>query len=294
MKTRSNEFSPEKLVKLSEKLLLNTIMLEKTRWAAEKRPHPDLLDLLPRIAGLTGFRRIEVWQYHISGKSVSEMEKLRGAAEKLGLSFAVVGAYPIINRAGKEKEEQLQRLRHTLECAHQLGADLVKFFAGGVSTRDASETDWLASVQFLQEVLDDAAGMNLAMTVEAHANTLGDCVPSLRRLLESVQRPHLKICFQPFQFDSLDETLRDFNLLKADITHIHLQNRKGSEMSLLAEGQLDYRAYLTHVRESGFQGYLCLEFTKDIIQRGEFDRDRVLKNAEIDRQFIAEVWNASE
>ncbi|MBI2194672.1 MAG: sugar phosphate isomerase/epimerase [Planctomycetes bacterium] len=272
------------------RLLINTIMLEKTRWAAEKRADPDLLDLLPRIAACSGYRQVEVWQYHVSSKSLGDVAKIREAGCRLGLAFPIVGAYPLINRVGAEKQEQFDRLRHVLDCAHALGSQVVKFFAAGVASARAAEDDWLRAGEFIREALDAAASRGLLMTVEAHGQTLGDSVPSLKRLLDVARRTNLKICFQPFDFDSLEQTLSDYDALRPDVLHVHLQNRKGKEMSLLSEGDLDYRAFLAHVQQSAFDDYLCVEFTRDIIQAGVFDVDRVLANAEKDRLFVEKVW----
>lgn len=271
------------------RLLINTIMLEKTRWS-DRKIEPDLVDLVPRIAGETGYREVEIWQYHISDKKLNEVEAVKAAGDENGLRFPIIGAYPQLNLTGSEREEQMGLLKHLLDCADLLGAEVLKVFGGRVNTADATEEDWSLSVAFLQEVLDDADGRGITMPVESHGGTLGDCVEGMQRLMSEVDRPNLKICYQPYEFESTDKVLADFDMLQSDVIHLHLQNRTENEMSLLEEGQVDYAAYLKHVQASGFDDFLCVEFTKDIHQEGEFDIGLVLGNAEIDRVFVEKVW----
>ena len=74
------------------RLLINTIMLEKTRWS-DRKIEPDLVDLVPRIAGETGYREVEIWQYHISDKKLNEVEAVKAAGDENGLRFPIIGAW---------------------------------------------------------------------------------------------------------------------------------------------------------------------------------------------------------
>lgn len=274
-------------------VLINTIMLEENRWGADKTPDPDLTALLPMIADRTGYRNVEVWQYHVSGKSLDQAREVKEIAERHGLSLAIVGAYPKINLVGAERVEESRLLKHVIDCAHLFGGEIVKFFASGSNSQDATEDDWRAAVEFLREHLDYADERGITMAAEAHGNTFGDTVDGMKRLLADTDRPNLKVCYQPYGFASTEQAIADFDALREDVVHLHLQNRSGKEMSLLSDGDMDYQEYLRHVRESGFDGWLGVEFTKDIHQEGTFDIGRVLDNAELDRQFILEVWGAA-
>jgi len=271
-------------------ILINTITLEKNRWGEDKAPDPDLTALLPMIADRTGYRNVEVWQYHVSGKSGDEAQEAKEVADAQGLSLDIVGAYPKINLEGPEREEESRLLKHVIDCAHLFGGEIVKFFASGSNSQDAMEDDWQAAVGFLREHLDYADDRGIAMAAEAHGNTFGDTVEGMKRLLADTDRPNLKVCYQPYGFASTGQAIADYDALREHVVHLHLQNRSGQEMSLLSDGDMDYREYLTHVRESGFDGWLGVEFTKDIHQEGAFDIGRVLDNAELDRQFILDVW----
>ena len=273
-------------------LLINTVMLEKTRWDAEKTADPDIVDLLPMIAEQTGYKGVEVWQYHLCHKALAEMADVKAAAERADLALPIVGAYPLLNREGEERSEQMTLLKHMIDCAAALGSQAIKIFSGGVKYVDAQESDWEAARGFLDEALAYASDRNLTVTVETHGNTFGDCVDGMKRLLGLTDHPNLKVCYQPYNWDALGPVLADYDALADDVVHLHLQNRTSAGQSLLDEGDLDFTAILNHARNRGFDGFLCVEFTKDIIQEGPFDVGLILSNAEHDRQFVEGVWGS--
>ena len=88
-----------------------------------------------------------------------------------------------------------------------------------------------------------------------------------------------------------------YDALRPHIQHVHLQNRLRNDgsVTLLEEGDwLDYRRLLPHIRDSGFDGPLCLEFTADMVtpDTPNADPNRVLENAARDRDFTLEVWSS--
>ena len=72
------------------------------------------------------------------------------------------------------------------------------------------------------------------------------------------------------------------------VWHLHYQGRKGREICLLEDADLDYAQYTRFIAESGFKGYLCIEFVKDcVVACSELlDVTKVLTNAERDREFV--------
>ena len=75
------------------RILLNSIALEPNRWTTEKIPFYRLEELLEPIAQ-SGFRGIEVWQYHVSSLNEDAITDLTMQADDLGIDFPVLGIYP--------------------------------------------------------------------------------------------------------------------------------------------------------------------------------------------------------
>ena len=85
-----------------------------------------------------------------------------------------------------------------------------------------------------------------------------------------------------------------FDRLFDRVRHLHLQNRSAAgDFCLLEEGiWIDYRRFLSHVRDAAFDGIACLEFTAGIAPPGgvTLDPEEVLANARRDCDFVLEVW----
>ena len=136
------------------------------------------------------------------------------------------------------------------------------------------------------------------LTLETHANTLCDTEESTLQLLDELSPcENVGLCFQPYTEGDTDAAIRMYDALRPHIRHVHLQNRLRADgsVTLLEEGDwLDYRRLLPHIRDSGFDGPLCLEFTADMAtpETANADPSRVLENAARDRDFTLEVWSS--
>lgn len=268
-------------------LLLNTIALDPNRWTAEKVAYFDLVDLLPAIAE-AGFDALEVWQYHLSRLTDEQVAKLSERARSLGVTFPVVGLYPALHLEGEERDREWKAMETMIARSAALGARVVKMFAGRLGSEEADDAAFARSVAFAQRMAEAAEAHEMVLTAETHPDTLCDTVPATHRFLDAVAAPNLRVCFQPFDFTSTEQTLADYRALRSPIVHVHLQGRRDDRISLLEEADLDYHAILGALATDGFDGVLCIEFVKGgIVERPEaMDVGEVLANARRDRAFV--------
>lgn len=268
-------------------LLLNTIALDPNRWTPEKVAYFDLVDLLPAIAE-AGFDALEVWQYHLSRLSEEEVAALGERARSLGIAFPVVGLYPALHLDGDEREREGRAMEALIARSGALGAGVVKMFAGRLGSDGVDDEAFKRSVAFAREMAEEAEARGMVLTAETHPDTLCDSVRATRRFLDAVAAPNLRVCFQPFDFTSTEQTLADYWALREHVVHVHLQGRRDDQISLLEEADLDYRTILRALAEDGFDGVLCIEFVKGgIVERPEaMDLREVLANARRDRAFV--------
>jgi sugar phosphate isomerase/epimerase len=112
-------------------------------------------------------------------------------------------------------------------------------------------------------------------------------VKSTLRTLELLDSDRFGVCFQPYDA-SLPGATGAFTALRDKIWHLHFQGRKGTDICLLEEADLDYAAYTQFISSMGFDGYLCIEFVKDCVVPSPelIDLDLVMANAEKDRAFV--------
>ena len=271
------------------KVLLNSIALEPNRWTKEKVPYFRLHDLLDEVAG-AGFDAIEVWQNHVATLDEIEVCRLAREARQLGVTFPVIGMYPLFHLTGAERAGELARFERMFGSARALGTGVIKVFAGRISSADITAEQWDASVGFAREVLE-GAGEELLFTVETHGNTLADSCECALRFVQAVGSPRLKVCWQPYDFTDTEKAIQDFDRLSEHVIHLHVQGRSGGEMALLEESDIDYSLLLEHVFASGFDGLVSIEFARGCVVESpeELDVHEVLANAARDRRFIRSV-----
>lgn len=275
-------------------LLLNTIMLEPNRWTAGHALTRPLVDLLDPMAA-AGFRDLEVWGYHLDRLSEGGVEQLAAGLEARGMRTVGVGAYPAFHLEGAEDEEERRSLEQLVGAAVRLGASVFKIFPGRVASAEAGDAVWRRSVEGMRRLAGRTAEAGMLLTLETHGGTLCDTLDGTRRLLDQLPEDGVGICFQPYVEHDTAAAMAAFDALGPRVRHVHLQNRKDGAAALLEEGDwTDYRRFLPHLRRSGFDGPMCLEFTAGITPApGEaFDLAGVLANAARDRAFVEELRRA--
>jgi sugar phosphate isomerase/epimerase len=268
-------------------IILNSIALDPNRWTPSKMPHFRLVDLLPPMAE-HGFRAIELWQYHVDGLTAEHLSEIRSSMGSLDMTAPVLGIYPSIHFEGEERRREIDHIYRLMDTAHFLGADTVKLFVGSVASGKLDDSGKTRSVAFLREITDIAKEFGIRLTGETHANTLFDTVQSTLQTLEQLDPSRFGVCFQPYDA-SLAGATGAFTALQDRIWHLHYQGRKSGEICLLEDADLYYASYTDFVRDSGFVGYLCIEFVKDCVVASPelLDVALVLSNAVKDREFIA-------
>lgn len=267
--------------------LLNTIALDPNRWTPTKTPYCTLTDLLPAVAE-AGFRRLELWHYHLSTLDAAAADELERALQAEEIQVDVLGLYPKLHLTGTAREAEAAELQRLIRLADRLGVGLVKCFAGALGT-DAVDADTFdRSVAFLQMLAEVAGAHGLLLALETHPDTLADSVAACRRLLAAVDRSNVRLCFQPFDFADTDQAIADYEALHAHVAHVHLQGRRGDRMSLLEAADLDYRLLFERFAAHGFSGPLSLEFVEGCVVEdpAAFDLGAVLQTAQRDRAYV--------
>jgi sugar phosphate isomerase/epimerase len=272
------------------RILLNSIALDPNRWTDEKVPFYQLDELLEPVAN-SGFRGVEVWQHHVTSLDDAALTELRTKADDLGLDFPVLGIYPNLHLGASDGEEALADSLRLLDVAATLGANTVKLFVGSKASYDLTEMEEANTVASLETLAEAAEDRDLLLAGETHANTLFDSVETVKMSLQEIDRDDLEVCFQPFDSKNTEQAIADYTALADHVIHVHLQGRKDDQMSLLEEADIDYERFLETLEINGFAGYLSIEFVKDCVvdHPEDFDLDRVLANATIDREFVEKV-----
>lgn len=275
-------------------LLLNTIMLEPNRWTPDHILSQPLVDLLDPIDE-AGFKELELWGFHVDTIDDGAVAALAEGIAARSMRALGVGAYPSFHLSGSEDAAQIAQLERVVSVSATLGAELFKIFPGRVASSKADEAIWARTIERLRALADRLGEEGMTLTFETHGGTLCDDLAGTLRLLESLAGyDNVGICFQPYTEHDTDEAIATFDALSDRVLHLHVQNRGDDRvMTLLEEGDwTDYRRFLPHVQAAGFDGSLCIEFTRAIVPAaGEaFNLSQVLANARLDRRFIEGLW----
>lgn len=270
------------------RLLFNTIALDPHRWTAGKVAFFNLEDLLPRLAAY-GFRRLEVWPYHLVRRTGAERAALHRQAADLGVTMPVVGLYAVLHRGGPDGRADHAAALRVLDAAAEAGAGLVKLFVGNRASSALSEAERARTLAALRALAEAARARGLRLAGETHADTLFDTPAAVHRAQRALGADALAICFQPFSFTDTASAVADFAALAPQVALVHLQGRRDDAIVPLAEAEIDYDALVAAFAAHGFGGDLSLEFVHGgiVARAADLDVEAVLRQATRDRAFVA-------
>lgn len=158
--------------------------------------------------------------------------------------------------------ERLERLRWALDRTRALGLTDLTLHAGFLP-----EPGDPARKSFL-DTLGQAAALAAAQGVTLAFETGQETADLLRRTLDDLQCPNLKVNFDPANMLLYDkgDPLRAVEILAPDIRSVHVKDAKrpqspgvwGEEVPL-GEGEVNIRAFVQALKKIGYRGPLCIE-----------------------------------
>jgi 3-dehydroshikimate dehydratase len=270
-------------------ILLNTIALEPNRWAAERRPHRPVVEIAT-LAREAGFEALELWQYHATVPTETEVRTLAEEAGRLAFEIPVLGAYPVFTATGEDERVQAELRETILARAQILGCDFVKFFLGRTASEKIDAEGLARTVERLARWREQARAAGIRFCAELHGGTLCDTPEAAENFLADHPELELEVCYQPFDFSDTEVALELADRFAGKVALVHLQGKRGSDYCPLAEAEIDYRRLLPRLREQNPRARFSLEFVEGCIQpEGAFEITPVLDAARRDADFVRDV-----
>lgn len=241
-----------------------------------------LEDFLVKAAEL-GYRGVMLMakRPHLSVLDYGREEclRLREKMDALGLRCAVVAGYTNFS-AGAERpdvplaEIQLGHVEALCRRAADLGAPVVRIF----TAYEHADFPQHRLVDILREAADRAARYDVIVGVQNHHDCASHYL-SLRDLLEAVNHPHCKACFDAWtpalQGDNLEAAARTMAPYTVHTTAADYQMRprfryQAAQVNFepltpaafavpMGEGFINYRAFFAGLREGGYRGPVAYE-----------------------------------
>jgi 3-dehydroshikimate dehydratase len=218
-------------------------------------------DLLPRIAR-AGFPAVEIFGMQIDGKSDTELQVIKAAADRAHVKILVLSPYFSFPRTQELYQESMARAEKFVHYCHVLDAPKIRTFIDvgpkGLGSAAATPEQWQQGVAGLKAIT--ALDRSINFVVETHEKTLADTAASSLRIMQDVAAPNLKILFQPDTFIK-EGILEAYDTLRPYIDHLHLCNLNAqNHSSWIEEGVIDYPAFFRHLKETNYQGSASLEY----------------------------------
>jgi sugar phosphate isomerase/epimerase len=218
----------------------------------------DQVRFLVRCAEELQVAGVELQDIHFPQTRPAYLQLLRRTAESLGLVIAGVGVHNDFGRADETFcQSEKTKVKQWIEVAEQLGAPLVRVFAGypegGPVQRGAR---WPAMIDALREVAAFAGHAGLRLGLENHNH--GAFTPTAAeflRVLREVQSPSLVPLLDTGNYvdgwPSLEQTL---NLA----AHVHAKFWKVAPDG--SDETLDYPRIVSGLRAAGYGGWVSFEY----------------------------------
>jgi sugar phosphate isomerase/epimerase len=209
-----------------------------------------------RLCQETNLQGIE-WggDVHVPHGDVKAARQVRRWCEDAGLQIAAYGSY---YRTGHE-ETPFQKV---LETAQELGAPLIRVWAGKIDAQDADEKYFWNVVNQSQQMGNLAKAMNIKLAYEFHGKTLNNSAAASKVLFDAIDHPAWQTLWQPLSIETIpqEESLQSVLPRLANLHVYHWEN--SNNRFPLADGFAEWQKYFS-IADNNIPRWALLEFVKD-------------------------------
>lgn len=188
---------------------------------------------------------------HAPWDDPERLRKIAGMQQKAGIQCVSYGTY---FRLG---ETPLSELEHYIRAAQILHTDILRLWCGTKSGKTMTETERLALLSLCRQAAAMAEENGVTLCMECHKKTFTENPEDAVWLMKSVNSPHFRMYWQPFQWQNAQENVENAKKIAPYARHIHVFNWKGDQKLPLGEAVTQWRDYL---REFTLPRTLLLEF----------------------------------
>lgn len=237
----------------------------------------------------------------LSKLDAAERRRIRALLDQYALELpAIAGHANLLAQDADEHAANLARLKATVDlCLDLAGPDGVPAMnttAGGRKDQRAWPSTRQALVDRLGDLVAYADGRGVTVAIEPHVSTLLDTPDKAVWLLDQIDSPRLKLCFDHSHFDvqegiPIEESVR---LLAPHSIFTHVKEQQGiypdHRFMIPGEGTYDYEKYLTLMAAAGYTGHIAIEVSFFVQDRPDYDP---FAAAELSYHRLAQAFLAS-
>jgi sugar phosphate isomerase/epimerase len=195
-------------------------------------------DILEAVRS-TGLSCIE-WgsDIHAPCHNVGQLMEIAAMQKEYGISCSSYGTY---FRLGETPIEELEAY---IQAAGLLGTNILRLWCGGKSGKNMTEEERRALFEVCQKAAGIAENNRMILCMECHKGTFTEDPDDAVRLMETINSPHFRMYWQPFQWQDPEENIINATKIANYAEHIHVFNWRGKEKLPLAEATRDWQSYL--------------------------------------------------
>lgn len=256
-----------------------TIAFQKNKWGPDRKLEATLEAIIPLLAQ-AGYDAVEIWVDHWLTADEAARQRILQLLKDSHLRVAMLSSYYNFTTSDELAKASLDHAEVILREARRLGSSGIRLFTGKTASRDATPEQWQRATSALQQLCDRSAGQPLQWCLETHSWNLMDSIEGTLKLLRLVERPNLKLIYQPSSFGL--QYMEALDALGPHIAHVHATNHSGRAVASLAQGELDWARIVAGLKQRGFAGCLSVEWF------GPQPEEAVQREAAYLRQLIAQ------
>ncbi len=210
---------------------------------------------LDRCSNELKVQGVELQDIHFPQTRPAYLQMLRRTARDLRLGIIGVGVHNDFGRADLTmRQGEVAKVKHWVEVAEQLGAPLVRVFAGYPEGNAGAR--WPAMIDSLREVAGFAGHAGLRLGLENHNH--GAFTPTAAeflRVLDEVKSPYLVPLLDTGNYvDGWPSVQKTLGLA----AHVHAKFWKVAADG--ADEKVDYAKIIPALRAAGYDGWVTFEF----------------------------------
>ncbi|MEG2435104.1 MAG: TIM barrel protein [Ruthenibacterium sp.] len=207
-------------------------------------------------AGLTAIE----WggDVHCPPKNIEAARNIARLTREAGLAVSSYGSYYTLGEA-----EQAYTYDDVLDTAEALGAGIVRIWAGHLPSAKVCDAQFARLVSEAKRLADLSQRRGIIMAFEYHGNSLTDSAENACRLMRAIHHPFCRLYWQANFERSVEENLRDIDIVRNDVVCAHVFAWKSNTEQLpLLEKEREWNAFYRRLEKGAEIPYL-IEFVKD-------------------------------
>jgi L-ribulose-5-phosphate 3-epimerase len=222
-----------------------------------KRGEMKYEDIL-RMAADTGADGVDLTSYWLPDVKDETLYALKKLAYRLSVSIYSVGIRARMAQPSAElRDGEVSSVRQWLDAAQRLGANHVRIFGGGIpkgATEDQA-VGW--AIETLKRCADEAARKGITLGVEDDGGITTTAEQTLR-LVKGASSSWVGVTLDVGNFP--DDAYRQIELCAPLASNVHIKSHVRQNGR---QEDADWSRILGVLRNSGYRGYLALEYELD-------------------------------